>query len=341
MPKNRLIDCHAPGYWGGDPNTRIQAEFVPDKVLSLNYDKILAMGLPFALWREASFIQDGLSNCSCFKDTAKQPDIPCQTCYGTGFIPGYFKHGTRNYWAASVDPGWTLSGMILDKQNRPFRFMLDPAATTGTATSANQLINITGKLALWESKAEAFTRDGGANSTVLVEGSVDNGVTWFGLQFLDSQAASATQLRFRVTMTRTDVNVKSPMFEIVRARFPIWLDLANRIVDEPVIRAIPTWLEESEYRERYGDKLEAKNNKFWTLPMAFFDLSLTLDEPKSRIQDDAFVEVRYGGEKGFRYALVDFAYSDTFDKFTRQEFGTRKVTGTPGKLPGEHYYRIF
>lgn len=340
MSKSPLIDCHAPGYWGGDPHTRIAAELVPDKVLALNYDKILAMGLPFALWREASFMQNGLSACSCFKDTSKQPDIPCQSCYGTGFIPGYLKLGTRNYWAASTDVGWTLTNLVLDKTNRPYRFMLDPAATSGTAISPNLSISVTGKLTPWEAKAEAFTRDGGANSTVLVEASVDNGVSWVSLAVLEF-ATPTTQLMFRVTMTRTAVGVKTPMFEIVRARFGTFTDISGRVKDEPVIRAIPTWLQESEYRERYGDKLEAQNNRFWTLPMAFFDPSLTLDEPRSRIQDDAFIEVRYGGEIGYRYALVDFAYSDTFDKFTRQEFGTRKVTGAPGKLPGEHYYRIF
>lgn len=340
MAHHPLIDCHAPGYWGGDPKKRIESELIPDKVLSLNLDKILAMGLPYALWREASFMQDGLTVCSCFKDTSKQPDIPCQSCYGTGQIPGYLKLGTRNYWSASIDSGWTLASMVLDKTNRPFRFMMDPAATSATATSPNLTISVTGKLTAWEAKAEAFTRDGGVNSTVVVEASKDNGATWFALTAIEVQAPT-TQLRFRVTMTRTAVGIKTPMFEIVRARFGTFTDISERITTEPVIRAIPTWLQESEYRERYGDKMEAQNNRFWTMPMAFFDPSLALDEPRSRIQDDAFVEVRYGGEIGFRYALVDFAYSDTFDKFTRQEFGTRKVTGAPGKLPGEHYYRVF
>jgi hypothetical protein len=340
MAHHPLINCKAPGYWGGDPKTRIDAELIPDKVLSLNLDKILAMGLPYALWREASFMLDNLPTCSCVKDTAKQPDVPCQSCYGTGFIPGYIKFGTRNYWVSSIDAGWTLTDMILDKNNRPFRFMMAPTALTAVAISPNITISITDKVLPWESKAESFTRDGGVNSTIVVEASKDNGTTWFPLTMLEAQAPT-TQIRFRVTMTRTAVSVKTPMFEIVRVRFGTFTDITGRITTEPVIRAIPTWLNEAEYRENYGDKMEAKGNKFWTVPIAFFDPSLALEDPKSRVSDDAFVEVRYGGEIGFRYALVDFSYSDTFGIFTRQEFGLRKTTGTPGKLPGEFFYKVF
>jgi hypothetical protein len=342
MAQHRLIDCHAPGYWGSDPHDRVDAEYVADKVLSGNLDKILAMGLPYALWRGASFMRDGLQTCSCFKDTSKQPDIPCLSCYGTGIVPGYFKFGTRNYWTASIDSGWTLSNIILDKVNRPFRFMLAPAALSGTAISPDLAISVTGKIATcpWEAKAEAFTRDGGANSTVVVEASKDSGLTWFSLSAIDAQSPTAT-LMFKVTMTRTSVDIKTPMFEIVRARFGTYTDISNRITTEPVIRVVPTWLNEAELREKYGGKMEARGNRFWTVPMAFFDSSLQLDEPRSRISDDAFVEVRYGGENGYRYALVDFSYSDTFDKFTRQEFTCRKVTGQPGHIQGEHWYRIW
>ena len=340
MAHHRLINCHGPGYWGGDPNNRISAELVPDKVLSLNMDKILAMGLPYALWREAGFMQDGLQACSCVKDTAKQPDIPCLSCYGTSIVPGYFKHGTRNYWAASIDAGWALTNIVLDKTNRPSRFMLADGQLTGVATSPNLTVSVTGKLTPWEARADGFTRDGGANSSIVTEASIDNGATYFALNLLESMAPT-TQLRFRVTMTRTTAAIKTPMFEIVRARFGTFTDLSGRITTEPVIRAIPTWLQDSEVRSNYGDKLESRNSRFWTLPMAFFNPELTLDEPRSRIQDDAFMEVRYGGQIGFRFALIDFNYSDTFDKFTRQEFGLRKVTGAPGKLPGEHFYRIW
>jgi hypothetical protein len=339
VSKSSIISGRAPGYWGRNIRCRINDELIADKVLSLNYDKIMAMGLPVAMWREASSIQTGLTACSCVKDTAKQPDIPCHTCYGTGFIPGYLKFGTRNYWAASIDAGWTLTNIVLDKNNRPFRFQLDPAATSGTAISPNLTISVAGKVGAWEAKADGFTRDGGVNSTITVEASKDNGVSWFALTALEAQAPT-TQLRFRVTMTRTAITVKSPMFEIVRARFPIITDIRKEL-NEPVIRVIPTWLSEAEVRQTHGLKMEATGNKFWTLPLTFFDTSIGINTLAARIKDDVFVEERHGSDTGFRYGITGFSYSETFGKFTRQEFTLRKFAGEPGSLTGEFAYRVF
>lgn len=356
-----IVSGRAPGYWGRDIRCRIAGEFTVDKVISQNYDKILAMGLPYALWREAaSMIADAIK-CTCFKDTAKQPDVPCLQCYGTGFIPGYLKFGTQNFWSEASATGtgglgtgglgqgsfgetgtWVLSGVVLDKTNRPFRFMLDSAATTGTAISPNLIISPTDlakKVGPWEAKSDGFTRDGGTNSTIVVEASKDNGSTWFALTALEAQAPT-TQLKFRVTMTRTAVTIKTPMFEIVRARFATMGDIADEL-DEPVIRAIPTWDQEQEIRQNIGNKMENANKRYWTLPLTFFNLDLPKETPSARVMDDCLTEVRYGGEIGFRYALNDFAYSDTFGKFTRQEFGLRRVAGSPGELSGEVYYRVF
>jgi hypothetical protein len=335
-----IISGRAPGYWGGkNIRCRINSEFIADKVLSSNYDKIYGMGLPIAVWREASSLQDSLTVCSCFKDTSKQPDIPCQSCYGTGAIPGFFKFGTRNYWSASIDAGWTLSNIILDQTNRPFRFMLTNGSTSGTAISPNLSISVVGKLGSWESKSDGFTRDMGVNSTIVAEASKDNGSTWFALTDLETQGPT-TQLRFRITMTRTAASVKSPMFEIVRARYATVFDIRNELL-EPVIRILPTWLTEAEIRQTHGLKLEATNNKFWTLPLAFFDPGIDIQDSASKIADDVFIEQRSGGEVGYRYAITEFSYSETFSKFTRQEFSTRKYSGAPGEIVGEFAYRVF
>lgn len=361
--KFNIVNGRAPGYWGRDIRCRIASDFTVDKVASQNYDKIIAMGLPYTLWREAnSMIADAIK-CSCFKDTSKQPDIPCLQCYGTGFVPGYLKFGTQNFWSAADSLGaagtggfgqdaftavgtWTLSSTVLDKTNRPFRIMLAAGATSGTAISPNLLINPTAlakKVGPWDAKADGFTRDGIGNSTIVVEASRDNGATWFALAAIDAQSPT-TQLRFRVTMTRTAVGVKTPMFEIARARFVTMRDIDYGLagaVDEPVIRVIPTWDQEAEIRQNAGNKMENTSKRFWTLPLTFFNLSLARETPAARVMDDCLVEVRYGGEIGFRYALVEFSYSDTFGTFTRQEFGMRRIAGNPGKIPGEVYYRVF
>jgi hypothetical protein len=335
----KLLTGRAPGYWGRSPHARISAENTVDKVSRWNLDKIMAMGLPYAVWREASSVLSGLVQCSCYKDTSKQADIPCLSCYGTSSIPGYVKFGTQNYWASSIDQSWTMTNIVLDKENRPFRLMLASGATNGTATIGPLSVSTAGKIGPWEAKSDGFTRDGGANSSILVEFSVD-GTAWHALNQMETYAASATQVYFKVTMARVNVNVKTPMFEIVRCRYQTMADIRGEL-SEPVIRVIPAWDRNAEYRSNYGDRNDSTGKRFWTMPLYFFDQSMTRETQLARLGDDVFVEVRYGGSVGTRFALLEFDYSDTFGEFTRQEFGLRQYSGSAGKIQGEFAYRVF
>jgi len=343
MSKVPNVSGKANPYWGRSIRCRIGSEFVTDKVLASNYEKLLSMGLPYAVWREASSVVLNTIQCSCFKTSSKQADIPCASCYGTGNIPGYLKWGTQNYWAESTAPGWTLTNLVLDKVNRPFRFMLSPAALTGTAISAAIPINVAAKIGPWESKSDGFTRDGGVASSITVEVSKDTGATWFPLSALEAQAPTIT-IMFRVTLTRTATTVKSPMFEIVRTRFQTIADIVDVTtggIAEPVIRVIPTTDTETEIRQAFGSKMEQEGKRFWTMPLNFFDTTLPKDVFAARLADDVFVEVRYGGQIGFRYSLTQFVYSDSFSVFSHQSFSLRRLAGSPGKLQGEVFYRVF
>lgn len=330
---------NAPGYWGRNIHARVNAENVIGKVTKWNLDKIMAMGLPFAVWREASSTIDGLPDCSCVKDTAKQADVPCLSCYGTGKIPGYLKFGTRNYWLSSVDPSWILTNLVVDKNNRPFRLQIQDGQVSGTAVSPSITIDTTGKLGAWEHNIAGFTRDGGANSSILVEFSINGGTTWFPMTQLVAQNPTTT-IKFRVTLTRSNAGIKTPMFEMVRVRFATMPDIRNEL-SEPVIRVIPTWDKNAEFRTPHGSRMDATGKRFWTMPLTFFDATMPRETPIARLMDDVFVEIRYGGNIGFRYALIEFDYSDTFGKFTRQEFGLRQYSGKPGSMAGEFAYRVF
>lgn len=338
-PTNPLYNPRAPGYWGNNISGRIRCEQVIGKVTRWNIDKIMAMGLPFALWREASATNPSLPDCTCVKNTSKQPDIPCLSCYGTGKIPGYVKFGTVNYWMASTTAGWTLTNIVLDTTNRPYRLQLVPGAVTGTAISAPVTISTTAKIGPWEAKADGFTRDGGAGSTIVVEASKDSGVTWFALSALETEAPTTTVV-FRVTMTRALATTKSPMFEIVRIRYQSMRDI-RREVDEPVIRCLTTWDKTAEYRTQYGNRVDNSGKRFWTMPLTFFDPTLSRDTKVARLADDVFIEVRYGGSIGIRYGLIEFDYSDTFGQFTHQAFSLRQYAGAPGDIQGEHAYRVW
>lgn len=352
-----LINGRSPGYWGRSSQCAYNSNFIADKVLAQNYASIMTMGMPYAVWREAQTVLEDPLRCSCWKDSSKQPDIPCAQCYGTGYLPGYLKFGTQNFWveATADGPGgfgsagfgqngfgstgtWSFVNVVLDKTNRPYRLMMDASSTTAVAISPNLSINNGNKIGPWEAYADAFTRDGGANSSITVEFSKDGGTTWYALSQIDTQNPT-TQLRFRVTFTRTSAQVKSPMFEIVRARFQTVGDIRGEL-SEPVIRAIPTWDVETEVRQNMGNKIEVAGKRFWTLPLNFFDINQETIQSQ-RLIDDVFAEVRYGGNIGFRYALNEFDYSDTFGKFTRQAMALRRAAGSPGKLPGENIYRVF
>lgn len=339
MAKSNLISGRAPGWWGGNPHKRVMCDNVIDKVMSLNLDKLMTLGLPFAVWREAVSLRDDLLSCSCVKDTAKQADVPCLTCYGTGKIPGYFKVGTRTYWASTIDPGWTLTNIVVDKDNRPFRFKLADGQTSGSAVSASIVVDMSGATGAWESKVDGFTRDGGANSSIIVEFSTDDGTTWQAMDALPSITAT-TSIRFRITISRNTPNVKSPMFEIVRVRFPTMRDIRGELA-EPVVRFIPTWDRNAESRTQHGWRIESVSKRFWTVPLTFFDQTMPRETDLARLVDDVLVEVRYGAAVGTRYAVTDFNYSDTFGEFTRQEFGLRQFSGEPGEIVGEHAYRVF
>jgi hypothetical protein len=335
------INGRAQAYWGGNIRCRIESEFLVDKVLAANYEKMMAMGLPFAIWREAKAVIDAPLLCSCFKDTSKQPDIPCTQCYGTGYVPGYLKMGTRNYWSEATATGWTLTNTVVDTTNRPNRIMLAAGALTGSAISPNITINVVGKLAAWEYKADAFTRDAGLASSIVVDASKDNGATWFALSALEAQAPT-TQLKFRATFTRSAATVKSPMYEITRVRFPTMLDTMRNELQEPIIRALSTWDVEQETKSAYGTAVQQNSQTFWTLPLYFFDNTILENTVRARLEDDVFAEVRYGGSIGERYPMTEFRYSDTFGRFTRQEFQMRRAVGNRNDaLTGEIYTRVF
>jgi hypothetical protein len=343
--KHPLVGRNSPGYWGGNPRKRFDADNTIDKIIALSIDKLRLNGMPYALWQEAAAVLINPTVCSCVKATSKQADIPCLSCYGTKYIPGYLKFGTKNYWMSSIESGLTLTNTVLDKTNRPFRIQLEPNATSGTVESPDYVISVANKLGRWESKLDGFTRDAGAASSIVAEFSIDSGASWHLLNDTNLESVAPTsKIRFRVTFTRASVSVKSPMFEMIRIRFPYLLDPLNGALAEPVIRIIPTWTVETESRENIGIRNEASGMRFWTLPLNYFNVNLQPEGFESRIADDSFVECRYGGEAGFRYNLTQFKYSDTLGKFTRQEFEMRRVVGKPapaGEFAGEVIYRVF
>lgn len=341
--KNPQLGKNAVGYWGRNPRKMFDGYDSPDRIIALHIDKIMLMGLPYAVWREATTLIASPTMCTCFKDTSKQPDINCLQCYGTGYLPGYLKFGTTNWWQAASMAGWTLSNVELDTINRPHRFQLVAGQLTGTATTADIALSMAPKIGQWESAYAGFTRDNNVASSILVEFSVNSGANWYTLTNANLEARGTfSQIRFRVTMTRNAATVKSPMFEIVRIRFATLGDtISGSPINEPVIRMLPSWDTQQDVRQNFGTKLDASGRRMWTIPLNFFDDSISANTTQARLFDDVLLECRFGAEIGFRYAVNQFKYSDQFGVFTRQEFDVRRYAGSPNSLTGEFAYRIF
>ena len=79
----------ATGYWGRNPRQTIQKLEIPEKILVLLQDKLLAMGRPVFLWLLVNEKTPGVFQCSCEKETMQTSDMKCLSCYGTKLVPGF------------------------------------------------------------------------------------------------------------------------------------------------------------------------------------------------------------------------------------------------------------
>jgi len=338
------------GYWGGNPRSRILADGTAQKVIALNFDKIQAMGIPYALWESVRSMEGSYTTCSCYKDTSKQSDLNCLSCYGQTLIPGYMRFGYNYAWMPSIDPGWVFTNLGLDTTHTPNRIQINAGQTTGTAVSAQIPVDTTSILGNFQVKVDAYARDTtpGANTIVVEFSSTAHLATpvWQSISVLPTLASLPfPYLQFRVTLTRNAVATKSPLFEIVRVRWQVVPDITPvglGGLSEGVVRVLSTWDDEMTNRTNRGDNTDANGQVFWTLPLNVFDATRT-NIKDQKVVDDCFVEQRgYGPEQGVRFALTNFNYSNNFGIFTRQQFNMRRIQGDgSGQLTGEYYYRVF
>lgn len=337
---------NAVGYWGRDAATHIAALQTSERVLALNRDKVFAMGLPFHLWTR--LITPTLPHevqCSCWKDTTQQSDAPCLSCYGLRYQPGYYRFGYHTIFSSSTHNDLVLTNIELNKTITPFRLQLAAGATTGTILMPSYTVTNT-NLGQWEARLDAFPRAGG--NTVVGEFTVDGGVSWQPLSSLGLYGYNPTlggAIQFRVTMTRPTSATVSPLFEILRARFPIVPSPRTRNPDPAVpgdILILKTWDQEKFRREMAGQQTETDGERFWTLPLTFFDPSINRETFAAVLGPDHFLEEAKGPEAGVRYVSTKHSYSRTFKMFTRQEFNLRRVVGQAGqKTLGEGIMRVW
>jgi hypothetical protein len=338
----------APGYWGNDPASHIASLHTAERVLALNYDKMRAMGLPFKVWRRVderlALTVPRTLQCSCYKDTSQQSDVPCLSCYGQKIIPGYVKWGYETVAYASIHTDLTLVNMELNRQVAPFRLQLTSAATTGTITTPLYTV-VTPATAVTEYKVDGYPRD--PLGTITTQFSFNSGVYQPIANLATITLAVGNTLQFQITITRPAITNKTPVFEILRFRFPIVQQFRVHNTAGPLdgfshqdttlpgeILLLKTWDQERFAREVAGTNTSTEGQRYWTLPLSFFDERIDRESPDAVLGRDHFVEEARGPEAGVRYVATRHAFSRTFKIFTRMDFNLRRVIGDQNDRQG-------
>lgn len=344
MAQNKLPGFGlAVGYWGRNGSQHIQALQTAQRVLVLNRDKIQAMGLPFNVWTRLTTASEPRSvQCSCFRETTQQSDSPCLSCYGMRWQPGFLRFGYRTTFYSSIHTDLTLTGVVKDTVNTPNRLVLAPGVLTGTIVTPPFAIPDT-NLGTWTAKLDAFARD--QANTILGEFSLDGGLTWTALVALGTVGNNPTlggTIQFRITMTRPAATTKSPMFEVIRARYPVISPMRKEDMAPGEILLLKTWDIEKFVRDPQGKSAQSQGEKYWTLPLNLFDPRIAQETKDSLLGPDHFLEDARGVQAGTRFVSTQHAYSRTFKIFTRQEFNMRQLVGEQGnQLLGEALAKVW
>lgn len=259
--------------------------------------------------------------CSCYKNTSKQSDNKCRSCYGSGIVPGYTKFGYREFFVSSIDPALTLASVSLFTEFTPYRLQLNVGATSGTILSPVFVVTpAVGTGNAFQFAADTYLRQP-AGTSVTIEFSLNAGPFTAIATLPTTTAVNNSTIQFRVTLARTLAASRSPLFEMLRVRYAR--------LDEPYIRVLKGLPTRPRSREAMGVVESDGTVRFWTVPLFVFDDLIPQDpdvvapQQSQVIQPKAFLEFREGAYVGKRYDLGSFSYSDPKGILISQIFGCR------------------
>jgi hypothetical protein len=254
--------------------------------------------------------------CSCVKDTTERPDATCASCYGTKYIPGYVRFAHETLYLSSIDSGATLTNVVLNKDIKPNRILLGDTDLTGSITSpAISYTNPSGYD--WEFRGDSAIIE--SVNSINYYFSTDN-ITYYSILELNDvgkKPIGTGSIYLRAVLTRVAITDRSPEFEIMRLRHATVENPYIKIL-RPAININPTW-------GSYGKRSEHIGERFWTIPLNFFDSSITPDTIDAQIQENSFYEKISGINTGIKYVTSKLMYNEEFGIFTQQSFDTRRT----------------
>jgi len=301
----------AVGYWGRDIHAQIFANQEHARQRALLTEQILAGSIRAALWRG---VTEG-PQCACYKESNQQADRKCGACHGVGIVPGYVKFGYETFWLSGSDPDATLTDVHLTQGWKSSKVILADGAVTGVIESVDMSFNRDAFGSAWSAQALYFLPEE-SESSVVVEYSLDGGDTWASLDTLCSVNPTSGTIRFRATLNRDSVDVISPQFEIIRARFarlPLSHPSAGQYRMGPWILIMREPPKTRARKYEYGDIPVEDGLSFWTAGLAFFDPTIEMGSQDELLKGPlAFIEVLDGARIGSRYVTTSWQNSDPF-----------------------------
>jgi len=328
---NRLgcqgLGGNAVGSWAREPLQRIIADQTPQKETALLRDQLRIGGLRLELWLG---VDDSTVHpkCACYKESFQQADRKCSSCHGTGYVPGYLKWGYDTHWMSATDAGNTFANTEVTSTFKSSKVQLTGTALTGTIESTDFVFD-NALASGWEAESKVFIRDE-TNSSITVEYSVDAGATWSPVSGLSAASPATGSIRFRATLTRVSLAIRSPLFEIVRARYsriPLGKfinDYTGGPVDGPWILAINGYPDQQYIKSEHGDAPQGSTT-FWTGGMSQFDPLVTVGSDDELIHGpNILVQFMDGALAGKRYRPTSWKQADPFAyKIVSQDFQVR------------------
>ena len=246
--------------------------------------------------------------------------------------------GAQVYAPALSTSSAALNNVALDRTFKPNYLRLVDGTLTGTLqTAAIPYFNPNGDV--WEARAEQYPRLD--TNTVTTEYSFDGGVTFFPLEDISGAnppPAGAGTLIYRVTLTRANVNDKSPAWSAVRARhvnshnYPAaqLTNIRGDLAAGQILVLRPQIQQQAQSDTGRGVVVEWMGDRSWTMPLNTFDTSIDVDTAPARIDDQApgphpFYEYANGIKQGQRVILTSLRYNEEFGRFTMQDFDERRM----------------
>jgi hypothetical protein len=242
-------------------------------------------------------------------------------------VPGFLKWGYETYWMSATDPGITLTNVEVTNRFKSSKIQLVDTAVSGIIESSDLVFSRSAKGSVWEYDVQSFIRESGS---IIVEYSLDSGSSWSPIENIVSVNPISGTIRFRATLNRSSVTDRSPLFEIVRARYSridmgtLINPITNAPTTGPWILVMPSQPERQYMKSEHGDYPQGTAN-FWTSGLSMFDPLVT---PNTReeilIGPAVLVQFMDGVLAGERYATTSWKHTDPFAyKVVTQDFNIR------------------